>query len=391
MRSLLELLRSTEGLRFLEERGVFTDQREFVDRLRSPAQAGLAQLLGLPESVGVVYVAHQTHLDLRRSVVCKFLEARDLATKFDVAVATLWLDMDRAGADKGNTTLTWPVSEGSRSVRLVPQRVRDQETRFIPLDGSALHDAFTQLGSWLATHFHDDEARERAEERLAGLRQAVAEANPATLAEAGRALPASLLEAQVGVDFPWVFISRLGAAGLLSEGMHAAVSRIDDFVRVYNEAIEALIAADVDPQVRPLDETYLPLHYCCSRCGARRKLVRERNGPDQFAVASCSCGSEYRFHLGSSALSIEKIEATGRWSTDVTLPAYLNGLAGGLVAGRSSALYGMVLNDVVERVLGQGAIPMLVPADLPAVLEGPPEIDSLLYDHLVGPGAGTGH
>jgi hypothetical protein len=101
-------------------------------------------------------------------------------------------------------------------------------------------------------------------------------------------------------------------------------------------------------------------------------------------VLDCSCGARRRFHLGGRELSLGELEATGRWSPDVTLPVYLNDLAGGVVVGRSSALYGLVLDDVLERVLGRSPIPMLVPEDLAAVLAEEPAVDSVLYDYLVG-------
>jgi hypothetical protein len=146
----------------------------------------------------------------------------------------------------------------------------------------------------------------------------------------------------------------------------------------------SLAAADVDPQVHVLPDDYVPLHYACDECGARRRLRHERSAGDHFAAFECSCGAGRRFHLGRGELSLDELEETGRWSTDVTLPLYLNDLAGGAVAGRSSALYGLVLNEVLERALGREPIPMLVPGDLGEVLREPPAVDSVLYDYLVG-------
>lgn len=112
-------------------------------------------------------------------------------------------------------------------------------------------------------------------------------------------------------------------------------------------------------------------------------MTHERTGSDHFAVTTCSCGAEYRFHLGSRSLSIADVAGTERWSTDVMLPAWLNDLASGVVAGRSSALYGIAVNRVLEKVLGRAAIPMLVPGDLSGL---PPAAasDSLMQDYLLG-------
>jgi hypothetical protein len=101
-------------------------------------------------------------------------------------------------------------------------------------------------------------------------------------------------------------------------------------------------------------------------------------------VARCSsCGTEHRFHLGSTALSADEVTITGRWSPDVTLPALLNDLFSGVVVGQSSGLYGLVLNELVSKVLGGTPIPMLVPENLGKVLaeEAP---GSLVYDYLTG-------
>src|ERR687891_95790 len=98
----------------------------------------------------------------------------------------------------------------------------------------------------------------------------------------------------------------------------------------------------------------------------------------------CACGAFYRFHLGSRSLSVGEVAATGRWSTDVTLPIYLNDLASGIVAGRSSAMYGMVLNEVLEKVLGRRPVPMLLPPDLPGVLAARDETKSLLQRYVMG-------
>jgi hypothetical protein len=135
--------------------------------------------------------------------------------------------------------------------------------------------------------------------------------------------------------------------------------------------------------VRPLGEDYLPLHYSCPVDGTRQPLRREHRGADRFAVTSCVCGRDYRFPLGGSP-PLGDLLTTDRWSVDVTIPLYLNGLASGVVAGQSSALYGLVLNEVVEKVLGEPPIPVLVPPDLPEVLADEHR-PTLLVEYLTGP------
>ena len=193
-----------------------------------------------------------------------------------------------------------------------------------------------------------------------------------------------LLREQLAFSPPSAFVSTLAARRLLARTLNDALGAIADVVRVFNHAARELIAADVDPQVRPLPPDYLPLNYSCERCGARRRLRLERDGADHFAAATCSCGARRQFHLGARTLSLAELEATERWSPDVTLPLYLNDLVSGVVVGRSSVLYGLVLDAVLVHALGRSPIPMLLPADLADALEARGEADSFLYDYLVG-------
>ena len=54
----------------------------------------------------------------------------------------------------------------------------------------------------------------------------------------------------------------------------------------------------------------------------------------------------------------------------------------GLVAGRSSGLYMMVINEVLRQVLGVSPVPILLPAELEHLASSPEITDSLLYDYF---------
>jgi hypothetical protein len=291
-----------------------------------------------------------------------------------VAVA-VWLDMDRIGSNKLSSSIVWP--RGGKTVRLVPQRSKEMEPRFAPVERNRLEEVTAELGA-LARSAVGDSASGR-HRRLA---EAMLSEETSTLAEVNLRITSLLVREQVGLDAFSVLVSDLADRGLLAPAIDAALADLAGFVGVFNAAVDALLAADVDPQVRHLDESYLPLRYSCPNDGSRSTLRHERQGPDHFAGAVCrSCGTRYRFHLGTSTLSAAEVMATGRWSPDVTLPALLNDLVGGVIVGRSSGLYGLVLNEVVAKVLGGTPIPMLVPPDLASVLaeEAP---GSLLYDYL---------
>jgi hypothetical protein len=161
------------------------------------------------------------------------------------------------------------------------------------------------------------------------------------------------------------------------------VESVADVVLVFNESVEQLRGAGVDPQVHRLADNYLPLHYSCPTDGRRLNLVRDMDGVDRFAVATCACGSYYRFWLGSRSTSLAQLTETDRWSVDVTLPIYLNDLVSGVVGGRSAALYGIVLGSVLEKVLSRRPVPTLVPRAMDASPVTSDQVDSLFYDYLV--------
>jgi hypothetical protein len=271
--------------------------------------------------------------------------------------------MDRAGADKMAAGSVIRGRGGGLHIRLASRRHDDKEVRFVALDQRDLAQTFRKIEAWGRQHGG-------AGVRLARLADVLRRNGPGTLAEANMAISEFLLREHVGMRAPSVLVSTLVRRGLLTEPLNDLLNAADDVVTVFNAAIDSLAAADIDPQVHHLRSDYLPLHYSCDRDDRRCTLTRVRKGGDTLAVTRCACGASYQFHLGSRSLSIDEVAATGRWSTDVTLPLYLNDLASGVVGGRSSALYGMVLNEVLEKVLASRPIPMLLPPDLTAAPAG---------------------
>ncbi|HJP64678.1 MAG TPA: hypothetical protein VKA30_00070, partial [Actinomycetota bacterium] len=268
----------------------------------------------------------------------------------------------------------------ARTTRLAARRWKEREVRSVPVSADDLDAAMRDLAKW-ARELPRAE-RERAEVRRRALAD---EVTPGTLAATSRAFASILLDAVLGFAPSSVFGSELVAAGVLDVPMNAVLGSLHDVVAVIGDAIDALHAADVDPVLKPLPDDYLPLHVACSRDGARRRLRHLRAGADHVGVSACPCGQEDRFHLGAGTLSLGALAGTDRWSPDVTLPVYLNGVSSGVVVGRSSALYGIVLNQVVEKVLGEPPVPMLIPPDLASALDDQRRPDSLLFDYLTAP------
>ena len=378
MRTLEELMASHEGRSLLEMRGVATDEEAFVGSLRPPRLHELSEHLGTPSGAPIVYTAHQVMIDYPESVIAKFRAVQRVGGRPEVAAAVLWLDLDRAGADRMAVGTVVHGRGGGLQIRLASRRHDHKEVRFVALEQAQVAQTVRKIDAWARQHT-------AAAGRAARVAQVLLGGGSGTLGRTNLALSSLLLHEQLGMTVPSALISDLADRGILTQAVNDVVDAVEDVVTVFNAAVGSLVAADVDPQVHYLPADYLPLHYSCDRDDRRCTLSRRRAGADTFAVTTCLCGATYRFHLGSRSMSIDELAATGRWSTDVTLPLYLNNLASGVVVGRSSALYGMVLNEVLEKVLGWVPIPMLVPVDLPAVLARGAEGESLLQRYMVAP------
>lgn len=385
MRSLADLLATAQGRKFLVDRGLFTDREEFLGRLRAPRTDGLVGMLGMPPGSAPVYVGQQVCADYSPATVTKFAAANRLTGRPLVASAILWHDCDRAGSERYGMRLVLPTEGRPTGIWLAPKSLDAHEPRFIPVGRQAVDEALGRLRSWVASTTRDQPGpvREAALARVAVLGEAVLGAPVDTLARANAAFANFLLAQRFGVRNPFAFLSDVLDRGLLTASVNAYLERLDDVIAVYNEAVAELCALDVDPRVRPLTPEHLPLHLSCPHDGTRLRLAHLRTTRDHFAVATCRCGSTHRFHLGRGAMSLGELAGTGRWSPDVSLPVHLNDLASGWVAGRSTALYGLVLNAVVARVLGGRPIPGWIPPELGHDRPPVDGEDSLLVEYLL--------
>lgn len=381
MRSVAELLHDDAGRQLLADRGVFCDAEEFVRRLRTPVDGALARALALGRSYPV-YVHQQTQVDYPASVASKFRAIMAVQKLGGISPVALWIDTDRAKTD--SSTIVIRSGDDEFRKRLVPHRLRDIETRFITVDPNHLRAVLDALGGWLGQRL-PDLARATMQTRLRKLQDSVQAPAPQSLAEANLALSSLMLRELLGFAPPSMLVSRAAGSGLLESVVDAVLNEIDGIIAVFNAEVAALISADIDPCVHALPDEYLPLHFSCPRDGLRRRLAHQREGADHLAVAACRCGVTYRFHLGAHRLSVAELAATSRWSVDVCLPLLVNGYVSGMVGGRSSALYGLVLNRVATTVLGMSPAPMLVPADLPEAMPHPDQSNSTLFGYLTMP------
>lgn len=382
MRSLTDLLETDAGRDFLAERGMYVDAGEFRNELRAPEREDLNRLVGLPDTARLVHIGQQVCADYHPATATKFAAAQDLAAQGQASPVVLWHDAYAAESERYGMRMVLPSGSKLVGVWLAPRRLGSGEPRFIPVGAEAVEQSLDALRKWV-THRMQEQPKDRrqdAQARLDRLAEAVRAADIATLGEANAAIANFLLREHLGVDVPSTSLSTMLATGLLTPSLNSYLGCLDEVVAVFNEAVAELVAHDIDPQVAPLGDDYLPLRYCCPRDGARLVLRHERERDDHFAAGACRCGATYRFHLGTGTMSLGELDTTDRWSPDVSLPIHHRDVASGWIVGRSTALYGLVMNAVVDRVLAARPIPGFIPPDL--LEDSSPETPSLLVEYL---------
>lgn len=384
MRSLTDLLGSDAGRDFLAERGMYVDPAAFRARMSAPLCDDLNTLAGLPDGTRLVHIGQQVCLDYHPATTTKFAAARELIAAGDSTPVVLWHDAYAAESERYGMRMVLPSGGKHLGIWLAPRRQGAGEPRFIQIAPDAVDRALDELRKWV-THRMQEQPKERrgeAQARVARLAEAVRSEDVGTLGEANAAFANFLLREALRLQLPSAFLSTMLAAGLLTPSLNSYLACLDDVRQVFNETVADLAARDIDPQVAPLKDDYLPLRYSCPADGSRLALRHERAGPDHFAAATCRCGATHRFHLGTGTASIGELAGTDRWSPDVSLPIHHRDFASGWIVGQSTALYGLVMNAVVERVLGARPIPGLIPPDLLGDTPSDQPQTSLLVDYL---------
>ena len=382
MRQLKDLMACGEGVTFLAERDMFVCEAEFTARLQAPPNGALTTCFAAPQG-RPIYALQQLYTDCTPSMLDRMALLRDLERRPPCFPFFLWIDTDLAGSDPLMLRMLWTVFGKPVSLRLCPTANDVRELRFIPVDPAAVRDALARLEVYVSQSITGRKkvTRARIRERLDTLRSVLLPDPPGMHSDLNRRLSCFLLNNQGGSEPRAIRVSELLA--LLTAPVNEFINRLDDAIRVFNAAAEALRAQDIEPHVKPLAPDYLPLHVSCRDCRHRLRLRRETQGVDQFAAARCRCGAAYRFHLGSGRLSIDAIADAADWSPDVSLTLFLNDLVSGYVAGASSgAYYGLVMAEVLQQVFGKRRVPILLPP-----LDGSGASSGLLHHYLM---EGTG-
>jgi hypothetical protein len=384
--ALAELAASEPGTALLREEGVFLDRNSFVGAISPPARDALARLsqpTGRDDDHArpIVYMGQQLSVDYGASVFAKLALLGELEAANDVRGCGLWVDVDRTGSDKRMTVISWPRRGGRVGVSLAPPGSKDREPRFIPIEKRELMRALDRLRTYLG----EAGVGRRGLDRYAHLRDVLSGSDADTLADLSSEVT-DLLLAEYGIELAPVRLSSLLEERELTVQVEACLNALPRVIEVFNRAIFDLSERGIDPLLHPLADDYLPLRMSCAS-DATRLPLRRRDGPGgAYAVATCRCGATYRFRLGRRELSFDEIAQTHRWSPDVLLPTLVNDLASGVVAGKSSAIYGMVLNRVLREALDKEPIPMLVPEGLTSRDPDGTRLaaDSLMVSYLMG-------
>ena len=378
MQSLADLMGSSEGQQWLASKGVFTSAQQFRESLKTPARSDLAFTLGV-DGKKLICSGQQLYIDYHQSVISKILTLREFKDDPDLFPFFLWVDTDRSGSDNLITKFAWPVDSKKGPIRITPSGMKDIESRFVQLDPIQLRSAIDKL----ETHLRQSTVtRKSAKAKYQELRMFFDRESAGTLSDFNYQVTYFRLNKHLGYSPNAVILSDAINQGLITEEVNLLINHLDEVIKVFNTSVQSMRELGIDPQVEIRDLDYLPLFYSCNVDNLRLRLKHVVESGDHFAVCTCKCGATYRFNLGQNTLSIAEIAETQRWSPDVLMPAFFNDYVSGYVAGKSSALYLLIINDVLQQVLGKTTVPILVPESLGRSNPSPDQVDSLLYDYL---------
>jgi hypothetical protein len=378
MQTLADLMNSPQGQQWLASKGVFTSPEQFRENLKAPAQSDLADTLGV-NGKKLICSGQQLYIDYHQSVLSKILTLREFKDDPNLYPFFLWVDTDRSGSDNLITKFAWPVDSKKGPIRITPSGMKDIELRFVQLDPVQLRSAIDKLGTHLR---QSNVVRKSAKTKYLELQTFFNREDAGILSDFNYQVTYFLLNKHLSYSPYSVILSEAINQGLITEEVNLITNHLDEVVKVFNASVQSMQELGIDPQVEIRGQDYLPLFYSCDVDNQRLRLRHVIESGDHFATGTCKCGEVYRFNLGQRDLSIAEIAETRRWSPDVLMPAFFNDYVSGYVAGKSSALYLIIINDVLRQVLGKTPVPILVPESLGRPNSEPDQVDSLLYDYL---------
>jgi hypothetical protein len=168
---------------------------------------------------------------------------------------------------------------------------------------------------------------------------------------------------RLGFRLPLVSLSKLLACDDLLPSVAATlavfIERNGLFIESVNEAMQFDDGGDLNFSSK--EPGHVPLALADPESGVRRSLRLQRRGADHLLVSTT--GTEV-FNIGrADAASLEELlrRLSGRWSLDVFTPLFLFRLGiAGIINGRGSIRYSLVLAHVMRRLFGDSHPPNLL-------------------------------
>lgn len=256
---------------------------------------------------------------------------------------------------------------------------RGKDLRFVPPPDSAAIAAVAEKLKGMITHtarcLPQEFPRREAFARLRTLLEEYEEARcRARNAGEFNSIWSARVFHRLGFRLPLVLLSELlshhellpSIAGTLA----AFIKHNDLFIESVNEALEFDDGKNLNFGAKA--PGHVPLALADARSGVRRRLRLKRSGADWLLIGTSE--TEEVFNVGrADAGALEELlrGLSGRWSLDVFAPIFLFRLGvAGIINGRGSIRYSLVLAHVIERLFGERHVPNLLCSCSPK-LEGP--------------------
>ena len=169
---------------------------------------------------------------------------------------------------------------------------------------------------------------------------------------------------RLGFRLPFVSLSALLAHDELLPSIAATLAVFIEHNDLFIESVNEALRCDEDHELNfNLKEPgHVPLAVADPQSGVRRCLRLQRSGADWLLVSNA--GSEEVFNVGrAEAATLEELlrSLAGRWSLDVFAPIFLCRLGvAGMISGRGSIRYSLVLAHVMQRLFGERHVPNLL-------------------------------
>jgi hypothetical protein len=179
---------------------------------------------------------------------------------------------------------------------------------------------------------------------------------------------------RLGFRLPLVSLSELLAQDELLPTVAATLSVFIKHNALFIESVEEALRFDDGNQLNFSTKSpgHVPLALADRQSGVRRCLRLKRRGADWLLMSGA--GTEEVFNIGGAeADTLAELlrRLAGRWSLDVFAPLFLFRLGvAGIINGRGSIRYSLVMAHVFKRLFGERPAPNLLCSCCPR-LEGP--------------------